>query len=80
MMPGAPSAPGASPPALNPAQQPQLVAQLARQLATYTAYVDGKMASEELAGYDCVSPAYPSEFWGNFTGPCCKPKHPRAHP
>jgi arylsulfatase B len=61
-------------------QQPQLVAQLARQLATYTAYVDGKMASEELAGYDCVSPAYPSEFWGNFTGPCCKPKHPRAHP
>eukprot|EP01045_Picozoa_sp_COSAG04_P014835 COSAG04_NODE_1132_length_8130_cov_3.223882_5_plen_250_part_00 len=56
-------------------QHPQLVAQLARQLATYTAYVDGKMAPEELEGYHCVPPAYPSAYWGNFTGPCCKPKH-----
>ena len=43
-------------------------------------YVDGKMSAEELEGYDCAAPRGHTvpEFWGNFTGPCCKPKSQRA--
>ena len=59
-------------------QQPNLVTQLARQLATYVPYVDGTMTADELRGYDCVAKGakYPHPWWGNFTGPCCRPVRP----
>ena len=39
-------------------------------------YVDGKMTIQELENYDCVEPTghIVPEYWGNFSGPCCKPK------
>ena len=58
------------------AAMPQVVAQLAKQLATYVPYVDGKMTPEALAKYECV-PANADgthPWWGNFSGPCCRPK------
>ena len=59
-------------------QYPNMVLQLSQQLATANAnrYVDGTMAAEELAKYDCAPAAgpYPRTWWGNFTGPCCRPK------
>ena len=60
-------------------QHPQVVAKLAQQLATYQPYVDGTMGAEELTGYECVPKPwvrYPHPWWGNSTGPCCRPKAP----
>ena len=39
-------------------------------------YVDGKMTIQELKNYDCVEATgkIVPEYWGNFSGPCCKPK------
>ena len=60
------------------ARHPVMVAQLAEQLAAANnnTYVDGKMSAEQLAKYDCVADGgkYPRAWWGNFTGPCCRPK------
>ena len=48
-------------------------------------YVDGKMTIQELENYDCVEATghIVPEYWGNFSGPCCKPKsslHSRLDP
>ena len=57
-------------------QHPNVVEQLKAQLASYVPYVDGTMSAQELQGYDCVqSRSYPHPWWGNFTGPCCRPKN-----
>lgn len=56
-------------------QKPELATQLAQQLASYVPYVDGSMSQTELDKYDCVKGGkYPHPWWGNFTGPCCRPK------
>jgi hypothetical protein len=57
-------------------QHPSTVAQLAAELAGYVPYVDGTMTAAELQGYECVNwkGEYPHPWWGNFTGPCCRPK------
>jgi arylsulfatase A-like enzyme len=52
-------------------ESPQLVRKLAQQLSTYVAYVDGKMTTQDLEPYECHDP---TKWWGNFTGPCCRPK------
>ena len=44
---------------------------MAAKLASYTPYVDGNMTAEELEEYECSTMA---SLWGNFQGPCCKPK------
>ena len=37
--------------------------------------VDGAMTPEELEKYECVEDAKGhAEWWGNFNGPCCRPK------
>lgn len=37
--------------------------------------VDGVMTPEELEKYECVEDAKGhAEWWGNFNGPCCRPK------
>ena len=60
-------------------QHPGVVQKLQAQLASYTPYVDGTMSAQELQGYDCVQPrGYPHAWWGNFTGPCCRPKKQKA--
>ena len=63
------------------AQHPGVVVQLAAELAraNNNTYVDGTMSPQQLAGYDC-EPAggrFPSAWWGNFSGPCCRPKAAR---
>eukprot|EP01047_Picozoa_sp_COSAG01_P006449 COSAG01_NODE_233_length_20982_cov_14.774458_8_plen_151_part_00 len=61
------------------AEQPVIVALLARQLATYAPYVNKSMSTAELRDYDClVNTAAPTApfgtWWGDFFGPCCRPK------
>eukprot|EP00051_Salpingoeca_urceolata_P017166 m.232093 g.232093 ORF g.232093 m.232093 type:complete len:413 (-) comp18880_c1_seq4:269-1507(-) len=51
---------------------PSIVAQLQAKLAEFQPYVSGKMNATALAKYDCVTDI--SQWWGNFTGPCCKRK------
>ena len=36
--------------------------------------VDGRMYAHELDGYECVAPQRTSEWWGHYSGPCCRPK------
>ena len=69
-------------------KEPALVAKLKAQLATYVPYIcpgGGQGANPDNAstvchmdaavlreGYDCVTDIRP--WWGDFSGPCCKPK------
>ena len=55
--------------------QPALVKQMLAQLATYTAYFGTPMDPGVLAAkYDCPADLRP--WYGNFSGPCCRPKSP----
>jgi arylsulfatase A-like enzyme len=64
------------------AEHPAIVAQLSKQMATYTPYVEKSMSASELSGYEClttnVTQSAPfGTWWGQFFGPCCRPK-PKA--
>lgn len=53
--------------------QPALVKQMMVQQATYSAYFGTPMDPEVLAAkYDCPDDVRP--WYGNFSGPCCRPK------
>ena len=54
--------------------QPALTQQLqAALLATKNWSINGTMNADVLKEkYDCVTDTIP--WWGNFSGPCCKPK------
>lgn len=53
-------------------ENPNIVAQMVAKLATYTAYIGQKMTPDEYKPYECVTDIRP--WWGNFSGPCCRPK------
>ena len=60
-------------------QLPEVVAQLSKELATYKVYVSGGMSAAELGKYECLNTSvgagvFPSPWWGNFSGPCCRRK------
>ena len=53
--------------------QPELVKQMLAQKATYSAYFGTPMDPKVLAAkYDCPDDVRP--WYGNFSGPCCRPK------
>lgn len=62
--------------------EPAIVAQLAKAMAAYVPYVAPFMNETELANYDCLEDpqqsVFPSPWWGNFSGPCCRPKTVKA--
>jgi hypothetical protein len=64
-------------------QHPNVVAQLAAELARANnrTYVDGTMSPQPLAPYTCEpgGSKFPSAWWGNFSGPCCRPKQSGPH-
>ena len=52
---------------------PELVKQLQAALAAAKNWtINGKMNASALEAYDCVTDTNP--WWGDFSGPCCKPK------
>ena len=52
---------------------PELVKQIQDALAAANDWtIDGKMNASALKAYDCVTDTNP--WWGEFSGPCCKPK------
>lgn len=54
-------------------ENPALVTKLVAQLATYKPYItSASLPPSVLAKYDCVTDI--TQYWGNFSGPCCKPK------
>jgi hypothetical protein len=52
-------------------QNPDIVTQLQAKLATFQPYIGTPMTPAELLPYTCVKDIRP--WWGNFSGPCCKP-------
>jgi len=60
-------------------KSPAIVNQLSKALAGYVGYVPRGMSPQELEPYECLNTSvnggiYPSPWWGNFSGPCCRPK------
>ena len=53
---------------------PGIVKQLQAKLQTFSAYIGQKMTPKEYAPYECTVDIRP--WWGNFSGPCCRPKQP----
>lgn len=53
---------------------PDVVKTIQAKIATgvFKAYIGYSMNASQLANYDCPSDIRP--WWGNFSGPCCKPK------
>ena len=53
---------------------PTIVTTIQKKIATgvFQAYIGAPMNATQLAGYDCPTDIRP--WWGNFSGPCCKPK------
>ena len=54
-------------------------AQLSKELTTYKVYVSPGMSAAELGKYECLNTSvgagvFPSPWWGNFSGPCCRRK------
>ena len=55
-------------------ENPAIVKTIQDKIATgaFLAYIGTPMNASQLSGYTCPDDIRP--WWGNFSGPCCKPK------